>query len=146
MPTLKILVPLLVLTLQVIMKFVVGRRIERRNYLELLCELPTNIIFLSISFSLVYIFLNETIKQESVIAFMLFVVLSLIVVTIFRECKHLSDATRTKGKTALLVLLILVNYPISLGCLYFASEQLLKEKPAVKQEQTQEIKKTEKCK
>ena len=146
MTNLKIIVPLLVLALQVIMKFVVGRRIERKNYLELICELPTNIIFLSISFSLVYIFLHETIKQESVIAFMLFVILSLIVVTIFRECKLLSDATRTKAKTALLVILIILNYPISLACLYFASEKLLNEKPIVKQEQTQEIKKTDKCK
>jgi hypothetical protein len=146
MTNLKIIVPLLVLALQVIMKFVVGRRIERKNYLELICELPTNIIFLSISFSLVYIFLHESIKQESVITFMLFVILSLIVVTIFRECKLLSDATRTKSKTALLVFLIILNYPISLACLYFASEKLLYEKPIVKQEQTQELKQTDKCK
>lgn len=146
MANLKIIVPLLVLALQVILKFVVGRRIERRNYLELVCELPTNIIFLSISFSLVYIFQNETIKIDAVITFMVFVIVSLIVVTIFRECKQLSDATRTKTKTAVLVLLILINYPLSLECLYRASDQLMKKKNTTQTEQLPKTKKIDRCK
>ena len=146
MSNLKIIVPLLILALQVIMKLVVGRSTERKNYLELICELPTNFIFLSISFSLVYIFLGEPIKPESVITFIVFIIFALIVVAIFRKCKVLSDATRTKGRTFLLVFLILINYPISLACLYFASEKLLNEKPKVNQVPYQEIKKTDKCK
>lgn len=142
MTNLKVIVPLLILALQIVMKFVVGRRIEKKNYLELLCELPTNIIFLSVSFSLVYMFLHETIKPQAVIVFIVFIIVALIVVTIFRECKFLSDATRTKCKTALLVLLIVINYPISLYCLYVASGQIMNNKPFI----NQETKTEEKCK
>lgn len=127
------------------MKFVVDRRIERKNYLELICELPTNIIFLSISFSLVSIFMNDIIKKEDVFSFIVFVIVSLIVVTIFKECKYLIDASKTKKGIITLVILIFLNYPISLGCLYFASDQLLKEKKTIPTEQLFESKKIYIC-
>ena len=135
----KIIVPLLILVLQVIMKLVIGRRIEGKNYLELIYELPTNFIFLSISFSLIYIFLLETISQESIVIFVVLIIISMVIVYIFRECKHLADSTKTTLKTVILIILILINFIVSLKCLYVASEKLM-EKSKDKSEQIQSVK------
>lgn len=129
----KVIVPLLILALQVIMKFVVGRKIEKKNYLELLYELPTNFIFLAVSFSLVFMFLHESIRPEVVILFIIFIITALIVISIFRECKDLNDAARTKSKTAILVLIIIINYLISIGCLYIAAGQIMNNKSFIPQ-------------
>ena len=45
-----IVIPSLLLVLQIIMKLVVGRKIEGKNYLDLIYELPIDIIFLSLAF------------------------------------------------------------------------------------------------
>lgn len=133
MTYIKVVVPLLILVLQIIMKLVVGKKIEKKNYLDLLYELPTNFIFLAVSFSLVYTFLHDTIRPEVVILFIIFIIIALVVVTIFRECKDLHDATRTKGKTAILVFIIIINYLFSVSCLYVAAGQLMNDKPFLAQ-------------
>lgn len=145
MTNLKVVVPLLILILQIIMKLVVNRRINLKNNLDLIYELPTNLIFLSVSFSIVYIFLYESIMKESVILFIVLIIASFIVVTIFRECKYLADSVLNRKKTVLLVFLILLNFLISVKFLFKASDQLLK-KPIMSTEQIQNTKETEKCK
>ena len=145
MANLKVVVPLLILILQIIMKLVVNRRINLKNNLDIIYELPTNLIFLSVSFSIVYIFLYESIKKESVILFIVLIIASFIVVTIFRECKYLADSVLNRKKTVLLVFLILLNFLISVKFLFKASDQLLK-KPTMTIEQIQNTKETEKCK
>lgn len=141
----KVIIPLLALILQIVMKFVVGREVEKKSFPDLICELPTNFIFLSISLSLVYIFLHELITPLSVVIAFIFIIFSLIVVTIFRRCKNLSDAKRIKNQTLELVLLVFLNYAIALSCFYVISDQLIKEDIIIKEHQ-QPTKQEEPCK
>jgi len=55
----KVSIPVLVLVLKIVMKLFVGREAKVKNALEILYELPTDIIFLAISFSFVYFFLED---------------------------------------------------------------------------------------
>lgn len=142
----RILVPTFVLLLQIILKFVVNRRIDKKNTVELINELPTNAIFLAISFSLVYIFLQESIEPKSVYTFAFFVLAALFVVSIFRECKFLIDSTGISAKIIVMICLLFINFIIALGCLYYATGQLMNEKTTLKQEERIETKESNICK
>jgi hypothetical protein len=144
MSNLKVEVPLLIMILQIMMKLVVHRRASLKSSLEIIYELPTNFIFLSISFSIVFIFLKEPIKSDAVILFIKLVIAAIIVVAIFRECKYLADSSLTNRKKLFLVLLILINFLISVNAIFKASDQLLKN-PIDTTEQIQNIKETDKC-
>ncbi len=145
MLNLKIIVPALVLTLKIVMKLLVGRRTEPKHYFELLCELPTDIVFLSFSFSLVYFFLAEVTIKEIALIPIVIVIFSIAVVAIFRECRFISEGKRSGWKILLLIFLIVINYSISLVCLVYTSNKLLSAKPTIKTEQTPENKENQ-CK
>lgn len=144
MTNLRVEVPLLIMILQIMMKLVIHRRASIKCSLDLIYELPTNFIFLSISFSIVFIFLKEPIKPESVILFIKLLILSIIVVAIFRECKYLADSSLNRTKIFFLILLILINFLISVHAIFKASDQLIR-KPIYNTEQFQNIKEIDKC-
>ena len=132
---LKIIVPGLVLTLKIVMKLLIGRRTEPKHYFELLYELPTDIVFLAFSFSLIYFFLDScTLKSMALIPTCI-VVVAAFVIAIFRECRFISEGKLTGGKIALVIILIAINYLLSLTCLYFTSNNLLSEKKEIITEQ-----------
>lgn len=140
MEHIKIIGPLLILALQTTIKFVVGKRVEQKNYLELFVEMPMSIVFMSISFSLVYLLNHETTKINAVILFVSCIIAALIVVSIYRHCKDLVDINETKKKIKFFIFLMLMNYLISISCTYFASIQLIEESKQVKVENPSQIK------
>jgi cell division protein FtsL len=142
----KIILPVLVLALKIVMKLFVGRRAGRKHYFELLYELPTDIIFLALSFSFVYFFLDEITQKETALIPLILVIISVIVVVISRECRFLNDEKITKGKGALLIFLIIINYAISVYFLYGTSGNLSTDKIVKQVEQNIDIKKTSRCK
>jgi hypothetical protein len=135
MMNLKVIVPVLVIALKIVMKLFVGRRTEPKNYFELLCELPTDIIFLSFSFSLAYFFLDEVTMKETASISIGIVILSIVIVAIFRECRFISEGKITSWKVTLLLFLIALNYFLSLSCLYYSTNTLLSTKNEISKEQ-----------
>ena len=129
----KIIAPLLLLGLQVSLKFLVGRQIEKRHYLELICELPTNVIFLSSSFSLVLLFINNPIENMTVIYFIAILIISIIVVFIFRITKNILDLTMTVKNILWATILILFNYLVSISILYIISKEILSTNNSISQ-------------
>ncbi|MCK5535683.1 MAG: hypothetical protein KAI79_02590 [Bacteroidales bacterium] len=131
-----IVIPSLLLVLQIIMKLVVGRKIEGKNYLDLIYELPIDIIFLSLAFFLVYIlsfdFVNSTFVKPLLVLF----IVALINGTISWVCKHIADKTTTIRRIIYLILLVAFNLSLSFSCLYYSSHQLLQKKDNVNTEQS----------
>ena len=125
MPSAKIYIPILLLAIQVLMKFFVGRKIDGRICLESLCELPTNIIFLAISFSVIYISTHEPVMQAAMMPPLFLFCVAFIVVFLFRLSKGLLDDLKAKTTIALFLFLILVNFILSIYCLSITSEKLL---------------------
>jgi hypothetical protein len=140
LPPPKIIVPVLLLGLRVVMKLFVGKEADKNDYFNLLCELPTNIIFLALSFLLVYIFLQEEPELDSMVFFLIFIILAVIAFKIFRHCEKIGFNQITRKQARILGLTLLINYVISLSCLYLASDQLLQHKANGKTEQINEIK------
>lgn len=142
----KVALPVLVLVLKILMKLFVGRRTEHKHFFELLYELPTDIVFLALSFSLIYFFLDDI--NEKIIALipLAIVIVGIIVVVIFRSCRFLNDEKITFWKGSLLVLLIVINYTISGWSLYFTSSNLLNDKMLQNTKHEIKINNPEECK
>lgn len=139
---LKIVLPVLILTLKVIMKLVVGRKMEFKNFLELLSELPSDIIFLAVSFAGVYVFLHDPIEPLSIIVFVSAIVVSLLVIAICRESRTISDSTISVNRAIFLSLIIALNSAISITCLFVASGQLQQGKCIIAPEKIENTEKT----
>ena len=142
----KVTLPALVLLLKIVVKLFVGRRAEGKNFLELLYELPTDIIFLALSFSFAYFFLDQVTKKETMIFSIFIVIISVCVVVIFRECKILYDAKRTWQKVTLLIFFLIINYGISVLTLLYTSDNLVSVNSKANNEKNIEIKNTKECK
>lgn len=141
----KIIGPILATLLQITIRFSTGRNIEKKNYLELFTEIPLNIIFLSTSFMLIHLFTHETIDKSVLTLFVICLIVSFIVTLIYRKCKDIMDAKETKSKILHFCILILVNYAVSLICIYEASLKF-GNKAEPKTEQSSTVKTKEECK
>jgi hypothetical protein len=142
----KVTLPALVLLLKIVVKLFAGRRAEGKNFLELLYELPTDIIFLALSFSFAYFFLDQVTKKETMIVSLFIVIISVCVVVIFRECKILDDAKRTWQKVTLLIVFLIINYGVSVFTLLYTSDNLVSINSKANNEKNIEIKNTKECK
>jgi hypothetical protein len=125
MENIKIIGPILAVALQVSIRFVTGRKVGNENFLELFIEIPMNIVFLSITFLLINLFSLEAIDHGVLILFVISIISSFIVILIYRECKNIIDIKETKKKILFFLLLILVNYIISLTSIFYASTSLV---------------------
>lgn len=145
MDDLKFIGPILATALQITIRFTTGRSIEKKNYLELFTEIPMNIIFLSTSFMLIYLFTHDTTDKSVLFLFVICVIVSLIITLIYRKCKDIMDAKETKSKILLFCFLILLNYAGSLICIYKASLKFgNKTEPQIEKSST--VKTKEECK
>lgn len=127
MLNIKIIVPFLVLFVKIVLKLLVGRKVDKRVMVDFICEFPTDIIFLSFSFSFLYFTLEiATNKDFALIPIIVIVVLSVVVVYLFRESKDLSDNMFSNWKKmASFILLIIINYTISLVCLSYTMNHIV---------------------
>ena len=135
----RVIGPFLVLVLQVAFKFLIGRKLEYKNFLDLIYELPTNIVFLSISYFLAYLILNEPVNLGSILYFLGLIAVSPFIVAGFRVCQSIGDETPSepKKRPVSLILLLLFNYLISTYCLVFASQHLMTKNTIPKTSQSQ---------
>lgn len=141
----KVSIPVLVLILKVVMKLFVGREAKYKHFLEMLYELPTDIIFLAISFSFVYFFLDDVTDKRVIEISVALIIVAILVIVLIRQCRNIGDSTMSFWKGTLLVVLIVVNYFISTTALYYSSSRLLND-PTIKDSKHIELKKTEECK
>lgn len=142
----KISIPILLLGLKVAMKLLVGRETKSKHVFEILCELPNDIIFLAISFSFVYFFLDDVNNKNVIVLSLTLIIIAFIVFSLIRQCRKLGDDKLTLWKGVLLVILIILNFSISGIALYCSSSYLLND-PLIKNcKQIIEINKTIECK
>lgn len=121
MDGLKVIGPILATALQITIRFAAGRNIEKKNYIELFTEIPMNIIFLSTSFMLIHLFSHETTDKSVLVLFVICLIISFIIMLIYRKCKDILDAKETRNQIWLFTFLLLLNYSSSLTCIYKAS-------------------------
>lgn len=134
MDDIKIIGPMLATALQITVRFVAGRRVEKKNYLELFTEIPMNIVFLATSFLLIHLFTHDMTDKNALILFIISLIASMIVMLIYRECKDILDADETKKRILAYCLLILLSYGASLYCIYEASLKFGEKQNEVKTE------------
>lgn len=146
MTNLKIVIPILVLGIKILMKFLVGRKTEHKYFFELFNEIPTDIIFLSFSFSLVYFFLDEVTSKDMALIPIALVGVSLVVVAIFRGCRFLSEGKLSVFNIIFIVFLVAINYYISVYCLTYTMGRFPNRKADIKTEQNLKNQNIKECK
>lgn len=127
----KVSIPVLVLILKIVMKLLVGKEAKLKNALEILYELPTDIIFLAISFSFVYFFLDDVNNKNVIEISVVLIIIAFVVFALIGQCRKIGDDKLTFWRGAFLIFLIVVNYSISSISLYYSSSTLLND-PSIK--------------
>lgn len=122
----KIIITLLLIILQVFLKFSINRKTENKHVLELVIEFPTNIVFGSLSLMVAYLSIaNFSEANEILIPTIAYIIFLCVVVFIFRKCREINDKESTLKNGVLLILLLFANYFISLSCIYYSADKVL---------------------
>lgn len=119
----KLIIPGLVLALQFTMKLVVGRGFEAKTTVQAICELPVALIFLAISFSLVFLLTTQIdVNHLGLVTFISFIILALIITALSRHTIKMNDS---KKNIILLFFLIFLNFTISATCIYSSTNVMV---------------------
>lgn len=121
MQYLEIILPLALLVLAFIMKLSINREIAVPNLIQAICELPVDIIFLTISFLVGFTIAKADNPSEGLFYTISFIAVATLVLSIWRYSLKLFE----KGKKTW-VLLLLTNLAISSLSLYMGTNILLK--------------------
>lgn len=117
---LEIILPIVILLLAFILKLSIDRSVDIPNLIQALCELPVDIIFLSVSFLVASIITKSPNSNDGLFFCFVFIVMAAIVVIIWRKSLKLYE----RGKT-LWVFLLLLNMLISTGTIFQSINVLL---------------------
>ncbi|WP_407477769.1 hypothetical protein [Elizabethkingia anophelis] len=117
---LEIILPIVILLLAFILKLSIDRSVDVPNLIQALCELPVDIIFLSVSFLVASIITKSPNSNDGLFFCFVFIVMAAIVVIIWRKSLKLYE----RGK-ALWVFLLLLNMLISTGTIFQSINVLL---------------------
>lgn len=117
---LEIILPIVILLLAFILKLSIDRSVDIPNLIQALCELPVDIIFLSVSFLVASIITKSPNSNDGLFFCFVFIVTAAIVVIIWRKSLKLYE----RGKT-LWVFLLLLNMLISTGTIFQSINVLL---------------------
>lgn len=121
MPHLEIILPLTLLVLAFIMKLSINREIAVPNLIQAICELPVDIIFLTISFLVGFTIAKADNPSEGLFYTISFIAVATVVLSIWRYSLKLFE----KGKK-IWILLLLINLALSSLSLYRGTNILLK--------------------
>ncbi|WP_347923673.1 hypothetical protein [Pontimicrobium sp. SW4] len=121
MEHLEIILPLTLLVLAFGLKLSIDRNIEVPNIIQALCELPVDVIFLSISFLIAFTISKPADPSEGLFLTIAFIVVSVLVVILWRKSLKLYER-----KNNFWVLLLCINMAISIFALMQSTGVLLK--------------------
>lgn len=121
MEHLEIILPITILVLAFILKLAIDRNVEVPNLIQAICELPVDMIFLSISFLIAFTISKPKDPSEGLFYTIAFIVLAVVVVILWRKCLKLFEI-----KNRLWILLLCVNTFISVLSLLQSVDVLLR--------------------
>lgn len=134
MEHLEIILPITLLFLAFVLKLSIDRSIEVPNIIQAICELPVDMIFLSISFLIAYTISKQTDPSEGLFFTIAFIVIAVLTVILWRKSLRLFEK-----KNNWWILLLLINMSISTFSI-FQSMSILLEKEQEKTENKIEVK------
>ncbi|WP_420553277.1 hypothetical protein [Tenacibaculum aiptasiae] len=120
MEHLDIILPLVLLVLAFFLKLSIDRTIKAPNVIQAICELPVDMIFLSLSFLIAFTISNTSGTSKGLFFTLGFIVIAIIIVIIWRKSIKLYDS-----KNKLWVLLLCLNLLISTFSLLHSMDILL---------------------
>lgn len=122
MEHLEIILPITLLFLAFVLKLSIDRSIEVPNIIQAICELPVDIIFLSISFLIAYTISKPTDPSNGLFFTLAFIAIAVLTVILWRKSLILFER-----KNNWWILLLLINMAISTLSI-FQSMNILLEK------------------
>lgn len=120
MEHLEIILPITLLVLAFGLKLAIDRSVEVPTIIQALCELPVDIIFLSISFLIAFTISKPADPSEGLFFTIAFIVIAILVVIIWRKSLKLFEI-----KNGFWLLLLCLNLAISIFCLIQSTNILL---------------------
>ena len=120
MEHLEIILPITLLVLAFGLKLAIDRSVEVPTIIQALCELPVDMIFLSISFLIAFTISKPTDPSEGLFFTIAFIVIAILVVIIWRKSLKLFEI-----KNGFWVLLLCLNLTLSIFCLIQSTNILL---------------------
>lgn len=134
MEHLEVILPLTILVLAFVLKLAIDRSVEVPSLLQALCELPVDMIFLSISFLIAFTISKPADPSEGLFYIIAFIVLAVIIVIFWRKSlKHFED------KKMVWILLFCVNMVLSVFSLYSSVSILLADQEITKTESNDNV-------
>jgi hypothetical protein len=134
MEHLEIILPITLLFLAFVLKLSIDRSIEVPNIIQAICELPVDMIFLSISFLIAYTISKPTNPSEGLFFTIAFIVIAVLTVILWRQSLKLFERRNNWW-----ILLLLINISISTFSI-FQSMSILLEKEQGKSANKTEVK------
>ena len=132
MEHLEIILPLTLLVLAFSLKLSIDRNIEVPNLIQAICELPVDMIFLSISFLIAFTISKPTDPSEGLFLTISFIVVAVPVVILWRRSLKLFER-----KNDFWILLLCLNMAISIFSLIQSMDVLLNTEDQTQIENTQ---------
>lgn len=135
MNSLEVILPVALLLLAFLLKLAIDRNVDIPIAIQSLCELPVDIVFLSISFAIAYTISDVSQNSEGLLYCFTFLIISVLVVLIWRKSIKLFDSNNKWWILLLSINLFLSTFVLitSIGILIpdkidGSSEQMLNEK------------------
>lgn len=132
MEHLEIILPITLLFLAFVLKLSIDRSIEAPNIIQSICELPVDMIFLSISFLIAYTISKPTDPSEGLFFTIAFIVLAVLTVVLWRKSLKLFER-----KNNWWILLLLLNMTISTFSIFQSMSILLDKGQGVAKKETE---------
>lgn len=117
---LDIILPVTVLLLAFVLKLAIDRTVKTPNLIQALCELPVDIVFLSLSFLIAYTISIDSNVNTGLLYTLTFILLSPIIVILWRKTLTLYEM-----KNKFWVLLLFLNLTLSIFSLFQSMSVLL---------------------
>lgn len=120
MEHLEIILPITILVLAFILKLAIDRNVEVPHIIQALCELPVDMIFLSISFLIAFTISKPKDQSEGLFLTLAFIVMAVIVVILWRK-----SLKTFEDKKRIWIVLFCINMLISVFAIFESVEVLL---------------------
>ena len=135
MDHIEILLPLPLLILVFGLKLGIDRNVDLTTIIQALCELPVDMMFLAISFLMAFTISSPENPSEGLFLTIAFIAIAILVVILWRKCLKLFEGRKDKH----LGFVLIVNFLLSLTCLYNSTQILIGDAKGQKQEEKKVI-------
>ena len=142
MEHLELILPITLLFLSFLLKLLIDRSVDIPIAIKAICELPVDMIFLSISFLIAFVISNDENRNEGLLYWIIFLIISIGVVFLWRR----SILVYEKRENNSWRILLGVNLFVTITCLIISINLLSfdeNEKEQIEKDKIENIKKNE---